>query len=243
MPNGGRLTIGTAPARIDDGFIASHGYGEPGSYACISVSDTGTGMDDMTRARIFEPFFTTKEVGKGTGLGLSIVYGVVKQHNGYITVDSEREKGTTVRIYLPLVSPAAVPARPDPPATVSGSGRETILLAEDDQAIRDLTKALLERHGYTVIEACDGQEAVDKFKLHQERIHLLLTDVIMPKRDGRQVYEEARNIRPGIKSLFISGYPSDIIRTKGVLEEGINFVSKPFSPKDLVRKVREVLDA
>jgi PAS domain S-box-containing protein len=242
MPGGGSLTIGTGTAAIDDEFIKRNNFGKAGAYALVSVHDTGSGMDGRTRERIFEPFFTTKEVGKGTGLGLSIVYGIVKQHNGFVTVDSEVGKGTLARIYLPVVEAAAAPLRLEAPAA-AGEGRETILLAEDDEGIRSLTRTLLERNGYTVIEACDGQDAIDCFLRDKHRISLIISDVIMPRRNGAEVFEEARKHRPDIKSLFISGYPADTLRSRGILNENINFVPKPFMPKDLVRKVREVLDA
>jgi two-component system cell cycle sensor histidine kinase/response regulator CckA len=242
MPDGGHLTVTTVRTTMGDDYIRSHGYGKEGTYMLISVTDTGDGMDDKTRERVFEPFFTTKEVGKGTGLGLAIVYGIVKQHNGYINVYSEPRRGTTFKIYLPAFKTDAKPIQPAGPPAPPKRGTETVLLAEDDTILRNLARAVLEGHGYIVIEAVDGQEAIDKLRLYQDRIQLLIVDVVMPKKNGKEVYEEAQRITPGLKALFASGYPADIIQKKGILEEGIKFVSKPIAPVDLLRKVRDVLD-
>ncbi len=241
MPHGGILTISTELIRLDNEFIKTHGYGETGQYALISVSDTGMGMDEKTKERIFEPFFTTKELGKGTGLGLAIVYGIIKQHNGYINCYSEPCKGTTFRIYMPLISPEFEKIQPTAVPELKG-GSETVLVAEDDAVIRKLTRSVLERFGYKVIEAFDGEDAIRKFMDNKDKIHILLFDVIMPKKNGKEAYEEIKKIRPDIKSIFISGYTADIIHEKGILDEGMNFISKPVSPKDILRKVREVLD-
>jgi signal transduction histidine kinase len=221
MPDGGSLTIETELVELDDNYIEMHGFGKTGRYALISISDTGTGMDEATKTKIFEPFFTTKELGKGTGLGLSMVYGIIKQHNGFITVYSEPP------------SSGHVPVQ---------GGTETILVAEDDRALRRLSKDILEKNGYTVIEAVDGDDAISKFRENKQNIHLLLMDVIMPKKNGKDVYEEIKKIRSDIKALFLSGYTADHIQTKGVLEEGINFIFKPVSVHTLLRKVRESLD-
>jgi CheY-like chemotaxis protein len=199
-------------------------------------------MDEKTRDRIFEPFFTTKEVGKGTGLGLSMVYGSVKQHNGFINVYSEPARGTTFTIYLPLLKAGARPAAAGEPAPPPKGGTETILLAEDDTALRNLARGVLEEFGYTVIEAVDGQDAVEKFNMLKDRIQLLILDVVMPKKNGKESFEEAKKIKPGIKALFTSGYPAEIIQKKGILDAGINFIIKPHQPQDLLRKIREVLD-
>ena len=242
MPNGGNLIIETGQAEIDDQYIKSHGYGKCGMYVLISITDSGEGMDEKIRERIFEPFFTTKEVGKGTGLGLSMVYGSIKQHNGFINVYSEPGRGTTFTIYLPLLKAEARPAAVGEPAPPPKGGAETILLAEDDTALRDMAKGVLEESGYTVIEAVDGQDAVEKFNMLKDRIQLLILDVSMPKKNGREELEEAKKTNPGIKALFTSGYPADIIQKKGILEAGINFIIKPHPPQDLLRKVREVLD-
>ncbi len=241
MPDGGELFLKTVPFTIDDGFIHSHGYGKAGKYACISVSDTGKGMDVITRERIFEPFFTTKEVGKGTGLGLATVYGIVRQHDGYINVYSEPGRGTTFRIYLPLVSGDAA-AKEKPVTSLPAGGAETVLLAEDDEYVRKSDKDILENFGYNVIEAVDGEEAIEKFNRHGDEIDMLILDVIMPKKNGREVYETAKSIKPGIRAVFMSGYTADIITRKKLLDENMHFVEKPVSPKVLLTKMREAFN-
>lgn len=212
----------------------------PGEYAVLSVSDTGTGMDEETRKRIFEPFFTSKEMGKGTGLGLSIVYGIIKQHDGEINVYSEPGKGTTFKVYLKLVKTRAKSADATP-ITAPVGGAETILVAEDDLPVRRFVRSILEEYGYTVIEAVDGEDAVDKFRENKERIQLLILDVIMPKKNGKEAYEEIRKVRSDVPVLFSSGYTADIISKKGILEEGFNFISKPISSSLLLSKIREIL--
>jgi len=242
MPHGGQLTVETRRSRIDDEFIQRHGYGRRGDYVLLSVSDTGEGMDEATRQRVFEPFFTTKEVGKGTGLGLAMAYGIVKQHEGYIAADSAPGQGATFRIYLPAVSgPAHAAATAQAEAEPRG-GKETILLAEDDPAVRSLATRVLEGSGYTVIAARDGQQAVEQLQRHGDRIDLLVVDVVMPGKNGREVVEQARRSHPGVRVIFTSGYPSDMLQVKTVLEEGLSFLPKPASPRDLLRTVREVLD-
>lgn len=241
MADGGVLTIETGHEKLDNEFIRIHGYGEAGDYALISVSDTGHGMDEKVIERVFEPFFTTKKTGKGTGLGLSIVYGIVKQHNGYINVYSEVGKGTTFRIYLPLIKIKAEEIKPEEPA-VSVTGTETVLVGEDDAAVRKLSKTLLETFGYKVIEAADGEDAVEKFMENKGKIQLVILDVIMPKKNGKEAYAQIRKISPGVKVLFMSGYTADDTKKRGILEEGLDFVSKPISPSGFLRKVREVLD-
>jgi len=241
MPDGGVLSIGTALAMLDDEYIRTYGYGKSGTYALISISDTGTGMDEKTRERIFEPFFTTKETGKGTGLGLSIVYGIIKQHNGYINCYSELGKGTTFKIYLSLTKAKVEETELMELITPVG-GTETILLAEDDNEVRNLTKTVLEESGYKVIEAIDGEDAINKFMKNKDKIQLLLLDVIMPKISGKEVYHRMKKIRPDIKILFSSGYPADFIHRKEILDEGLNFISKPIPPRDILKRVREVLD-
>jgi len=217
-----------------------HGYGETGIYALIAVEDTGVGMDDETKQRIFEPFFTTKEVGKGTGLGLAIIYGIVKQHNGYIDVYSELGRGTIFRIYLPLAELTAEEALATEYIPLIG-GMETILLVEDERALRTVTKTVLEKFGYTVIEAVDGVEAVDKFKEHKDTINLVLMDVIMPNKNGKEAYQEILAIRHDVQAIFLSGYASNII-TKKILDEGWELLLKPVSPKELLRRIRRVLE-
>ena len=241
MPNGGCLTISTDVIFMDDTFVKVHGYGETGMYALISVSDTGIGMDEKTKQKIFEPFFTTKEVGKGTGLGLAIVYGIVKQHNGYINVYSEPGRGTTFRVYLPLIKPAGEKMKAEIHIVPKG-GTETILLAEDDADVRNIVKISLEGHGYTVIEAVDGIDAINKFNENKDRIQLLLLDVIMPAKNGKEVYKTIKNTIPNIKAIFMSGYSKDIIQEKDIIREALNFLTKPVLPMELLKKVREVLD-
>ncbi|HAM50031.1 MAG TPA: hybrid sensor histidine kinase/response regulator [Nitrospiraceae bacterium] len=241
MPHGGILTIGTLRIVLDEEFVKMHGYGKPGSFVIVSVSDTGTGMNEDIRQRIFDPFFTTKELGRGTGLGLSIVYGIIKQHNGYVDVYSEIGKGTTFKLYLPLIGADAGEAAKAGVA-IAARGDETILLAEDEAEVRNITKIILERYGYKVIEASDGEEAVRKFGENKHEVQLLLIDVVMPKKNGREAYEEIIKMRPDVKAIFISGYTADIMYKQGLLEKGLAFVSKPIAPADLLRKIRELLD-
>ncbi|MBI2355567.1 MAG: DUF3365 domain-containing protein [Deltaproteobacteria bacterium] len=240
MPHGGRLLIATESVEVDGDFIKSHGYGEAGRFALLSVTDSGVGMDRETCAKIFDPFFTTKEMGKGTGLGLAMVYGIVKQHNGYVNVYSEPGQGTTFRIYLPLLAVWHTPQQAAAPLPPRG-GTETILLAEDDPAIRALLAATLRRFGYTVIEAQDGEDAVASFSAHPQPIQLLLFDVIMPKKSGSEACAEIRKLCPGIKALFLSGYPADLVSSKGLVSEGCELLMKPVFPANLVRKVQEML--
>ena len=242
MPRGGLLTIETGVSGLDADFIGTHGYGSVGRYVQLIVADTGKGMDEKTQQRIFEPFFTTKETGRGTGLGLAIVYGIVKQHGGYIDVYSEPGRGATFKLYLPLAATSDEAARPvETPAPEAGHA--SILVAEDDDGVRSLTLAVLEGFGYDVVEAVDGEDALAKFAEHQDRIQLLLLDIIMPKKNGSMVYEEIKKTHPDIKVLFTSGYTADAMHQKGVIEDAFNFVAKPVSPGDLLKKVKEVLDA
>lgn len=244
MPKGGPLTIETKSIKIDEEFIKAHGYGEERMYAVVSVTDTGVGMDEKTREKIFEPFFTTKETGKGTGLGLAMVYGIIKQHNGYINCYSELGKGTSFKIYLPLFEsmPVSKTVTEGAAVAVPTGGTETILVAEDEESVRRLMKEVLEEDGYKVIEAADGEEAVNKFMENKDKIDLLLLDIVMPKMNGKEVYERIKKIKPDIKLLMASGYPADFITQKGIIEEGFNFVAKPMSPTKLLMKVRGVLD-
>lgn len=241
MPDGGRLTINTELVTLDEKFIRARGYGEPGPYARISVSDTGHGIDEKIVERIFEPFFTTKKTGKGTGLGLAIVYGIIKQHNGYIDVQSIPGKGTTFRIYLPVLKEKIEHAET---AELSAPlfGSETILLAEDDPVVRNLAKTVLQEFGYRVVEAKDGSEAVEKFTAFADSLDLLLFDVMMPEKNGREAYHEIEKVRPEIKALFMSGYTDDIVSNSGFSEENLNLIAKPFTQTILLKKVREVLD-
>jgi CheY-like chemotaxis protein len=240
MPDGGTLLIKASPVELREDFVRTHTFIKPGRYASISVTDTGIGMDETTKSRIFEPFFTTKEVGKGTGLGLSMVYGIIKQHKGYIMVSSEVRKGTTFTIYLPLITTPVEKQKPKE-HTVIARGTETILIAEDDTAVRELTRNILEDFGYKVIEAVDGEEAVRKFIENKNVVKLLLFDIIMPKKNGKDAYVEIKKIRPDIKAIFVSGYTADIIHQKGILETGLDFIVKPIAPGDFLKKVRETL--
>jgi hypothetical protein len=197
-------------------------------------------MDDKTKERIFEPFFTTKEVGKGTGLGLSSVYGIMKQHNGYITVDSVLNKGTTFQIYFPLATEEA--AKPSHRLSQAQRGDETVLVAEDDPGVRMLIVDILRRYGYTAIEATDGQDAFRKFIDDKKRIDLIIIDVVMPKMNGKEVYEEIKRTDPNARVLFTSGYTRDAVIDRGIEDGTVDFIEKPIIPREFLKKVREVLD-
>jgi len=242
MPEGGRLTITTASVDLTAGTI---GAGEPipaGPFVLLSVADTGCGMDEVTRNRIFEPFFTTKPPGHGAGLGLAVVYGIVRQHGGAIEVESAPGKGTTFRVYLPRVEEPVTPAAP---LALDGKprGSETLLLLEDEEGVRSMTRRALESLGYTVLEAATPSAAQQICQSHPGPIHLLVSDVILPEMSGRRVAEIATQWRPGLKVLFLSGYSDGEIERAGVLQDGLNFLAKPFSLESLARKIREVLDA
>jgi CheY-like chemotaxis protein len=199
-------------------------------------------MDEKTKAQIFEPFFTTKDVGKGTGLGLSVVYGIVKQHDGHINVYSEPGQGTTLKIYFPLVRTRGEEEEEITPAPAPAlGGTETVLLAEDDQGVRGLIKATLEKSGYSVLEATNGEDAINMFKDNKDVIQILLFDVIMPKKNGAEAYKEIKLLRPDIKVLFLSGYPAGVIE-KYKLDEDLAFMSKPISPTHLLNKLRDILN-
>jgi PAS domain S-box-containing protein len=242
MPSGGKLIITTEVNAFDEASAHQHGFERAGAYVLIAVSDTGVGMDEQTRQRIFEPFFTTKELGKGTGLGLSIVYGIIKQHNGQISVYSEAGKGTTFRIYLPLTKDTVRERQGLVQATVRG-GTETLLLAEDSDELRAFAQHVLEEFGYRVIVAKDGEEAVARFRENQDTVRLCLFDVVMPRKNGKEALAEIRTVRTGMKALFMSGYATDVLREKDGIAEDIPLLSKPIVPDELLRKVREVLDA
>ena len=238
---GGRLMIATSLEEMDEAYVVAYGYGRPGRYALITVADTGQGMDAETQQKIFEPFFTTKGVGEGTGLGLAISYGIIKQHNGFIKVYSELGEGTVFKIYLPICDDVALDKKPEGPARVKG-GHETVLIAEDDAALRELTRVVLESFGYTVVTAEDGEEAIAKFMENQARIDLVLLDMIMPKKNGKEVCAAIRKVSPKMKILFASGYTMELISNKELKESGFDFIQKPFPSKSLLLKVREVLD-
>ncbi|HOP40925.1 MAG TPA: PAS domain S-box protein [Geobacteraceae bacterium] len=241
MPSGGRLSIAANHITVNNKTRELIGIESPGEYAVITVSDTGIGMDEKTRQKIFEPFFTTKAIGKGTGLGLSISYGIINQHNGAITVESLPASGTVFNIYLPLIQKDVEekPRREDLPAT---PGTETILIAEDEEIVKNFLQGILKRAGYTVIDASDGEEAVSRFRENASKISLVVSDVVMPKKNGREIYDEISTLNPDIKFIFISGYTADIIVKKGINENGVDFVTKPFSKNDILRKIRNVLD-
>jgi PAS domain S-box-containing protein len=242
MPQGGKLTIETHNVHADDEFTRKHPTIRCGDYVVLAISDTGIGMDAETQARIFEPFFTTKEQGKGTGLGCATVYGIVKQSDGNIWVDSEPGKGTTFKVYLPAVL-HETPSEPEKaPAAELPPGREKVLLTEDEEPVRRLTKTILEINGYQVFEAADGDEALAVHEKHQGEFDLVITDVVMPNMSGPELAESLEAISPGLKVLFLSGYTDDAIVRHGLLNEKVEFLQKPFTPDALLRKVREVLD-
>ncbi len=243
MPAGGSLTIATANAELDDNYVGHRPVVIPGSYLVVAVSDTGTGMDGATRARIFEPFFTTKEVGKGTGLGLSTVYGIVKQSGGYIWVYSEAGHGTTFKIYFPVIEEDLTAGTRDESSSALRGGSEVVLLVEDEDAVRVLTRRLLERDGYTVLEARDGRDALRVAAQYPQPIQIVVTDMVMPGLGGRQVFEALREIRPDLRVLYTSGYTDDEIVRRGLLDTEAAFLEKPFTATSLGAAVRAVLDA
>jgi CheY-like chemotaxis protein len=244
MPSGGKLTIETSNVFVDEEYSRVHAPLKPGNYIVLAITDTGAGMDAETQSHIFEPFFTTKGV-KGTGLGLSTVYGIVKQRGGYIWVYSELGKGTTFKIFLPRVAEAvANAARITTPAEVAtSSGTETILLVEDEVNLRSLARQSLEKQGYRVIDAPDGASALEIAANHIGAIHLLLTDVVMPGMNGRELAQRISEVRPATKILYMSGYTENVIGRNGTLDEGVRLLQKPFTLHDLRTRVREVLDS
>ena len=243
MPDGGRLTVETSSITLTGEFVENRAAGTEGPYARVTVADNGVGMDRETRSRIFEPFFTTKEPGKGTGLGLSMAYGIVKKHDGFLDVQSQTGRGTVFSIYLPRV------AAPIPPGGTGKTtpvpfcgGSETILLAEDDAALRRLASRVLKHYGYRVIEAVDGQDALAKFAEYGNEVQLVILDLVMPKKNGRVACEEMKRLAPGLKAIFMSGYARDVIEENYTFDRNTDFLHKPFAPNELAAQVRELLD-
>jgi len=244
MPEGGRLTIETTEVHLGEAYARSHVDVRPGPYTMLAVSDTGQGMDEATRSRIFEPFFTTKELGKGTGLGLSTVYGIVKQSGGHVSVYSEPGGGTTFKVYLPQAGEAAeAEAETGDASAEAPGGSETILVVEDEEALRDMIREILEEKGYAALLASDGAEALSVAEARSGPIHLLLTDVVMPRLSGRELFERLGALRPGLRCVFMSGYTGHAALRNGRLPRGQGFLDKPFTRAGLLREVRERLDA
>ena len=240
MPSGGRLIIETESVFVNEAFAKVNNFSKTGRYALISVTDTGVGMDRHVQNRVFDPFFTTKEIGKGTGLGLSIIYGIVEQHGGHVEILSEPGGGTTIQIYLPLAGARIKEEKEAPKEELPPGGTESILIAEDDPVLRSLTSTILIENGYKVIEAENGEDAVNKFRENRNDVRLLIFDVIMPRKNGKEAFQEIRKVAPMTKAIFMSGYAANIINGSAV--EQADFIQKPVSPSVLLRKVREILD-
>jgi two-component system, cell cycle sensor histidine kinase and response regulator CckA len=243
MPDGGKITIETASVNFESGYISRHSVAKPGHYIMLAISDTGAGMDAAIQAHVFEPFFTTKAKGKGTGLGLSTVYGIVKQSGGFIWVYSEPGKGTTIKTYFPKSEIMTAAPQTEAKPQIEFTGLETVLLVEDEAAVRSLTSRILRDRGYNVLEAADGMEALNISQEYKSEIHMVLTDVVMPGMGGKALVSRIGELRPGVKTLFISGYTDNAISHHGILDSGVAFLQKPFTLDGLVRKVREVLDS
>ncbi|MBN1226807.1 MAG: PAS domain S-box protein, partial [Deltaproteobacteria bacterium] len=242
MPKGGTLIIETAEVNLDEEYTKNHPEVKPGTYIMLAISDTGEGMDEEMQRKIFDPFFTTKEKEKGTGLGLAMVYGIVKQHHGHINVYSEVGEGTTFKLYFPLVREKAEPIVPIPDLEELPTGTETILVVEDEAMVENIAIRILNRLGYKVLHSHHGEDAIHLAKKHEGPIHLLLTDIIMPVMNGREVANKIQQDRQEMKVLYTSGYPEDIISQQGIIEEDAAFIDKPYSPQTLALKVRQTLD-
>jgi len=244
MSKGGKLTIETANVDLDGNYFRKHGIKEEqsGTYVMLAVSDTGIGMDKETQEHIFEPFFTTKGIGKGTGLGLSTVYGIVKQNNGFIWTYSESGQGSTFKIYLPKAKGGVASEKKEQHPETELGGSETVLIVEDDDNLRKLAQKALKQYGYRVLKAENGEDALRVSDEHDGSIQILITDVVMPKMGGKEIAERLQPLYPQMKVIYMSGYMDNAIVRHGVLAPGLNFLEKPFTLENLVRKVREVLD-
>ena len=244
MPEGGRIAIGTTSELLGPEFAVKYNT-KPGRYMMLSISDTGSGIDKKDVPHIFEPFFTTKEKNRGTGLGLAMVYGIIKQHGGFIDVYTEKGWGTTFKIYLPASEETkgegdeAVEVQP----YVDLRGNETILVAEDEEAVRGFMEDALRSYGYKVLLAVDGSDAIKKYNENKEHIDMIILDVVMPRRNGKEVYNHIKKINPEVRTLFMSGYTQDILTSRGIYEEGLEFISKPVEINNLMAKIKSILNS
>jgi len=244
MPKGGHLAIKISVQEIDERHLTAHSEACTGRFVCLRVADSGCGIAPENLGRIFEPFFTTKEVGKGTGLGLATVYGIVKQHEGWIEVESEPDRGTIIEVFLPRIGSAAEPAEENPVEAAVRGGTETILVVEDEAPVRELVCNLLCAQGYKVLQAESGVRALEVWRSSRERVDLLLTDLVMPDQmNGRELAEKLWVERPRLKVIFTSGYSAEVVGADFVLRRGINYLQKPYAPRKLALAVRECLDA